>query len=197
MNQRLVIKMNPNNPMELNEKEEVLNNNATTEQQEETATVSENVTQTDNVTDATNDLPNKYDVLNDAYLRLMAEFDNYRKRTLREKAELIKSGGETLLTALLPVIDDLERAMQTVRTAENIQAVKEGVELIHTKFINFLTQQGVKPIPSTNEPFDTETFEAVAMIPDKDRKGKVIDTVQTGYTLYDKVIRHAKVVVGE
>lgn len=183
--------------MELNEKEEVLNNNATTEQQEETATVSENVTQTDNVTDATNDLPNKYDVLNDAYLRLMAEFDNYRKRTLREKAELIKSGGETLLTALLPVIDDLERAMQTVRTAENIQAVKEGVELIHTKFINFLTQQGVKPIPSTNEPFDTETFEAVAMIPDKDRKGKVIDTVQTGYTLYDKVIRHAKVVVGE
>jgi molecular chaperone GrpE len=191
--------MNPNKEMELNEKDELLNNEGTTEQQEESATVSDNDTQTDNVTDETNDLQRKHDALNDAHLRLMAEFDNYRKRTLREKAELIKSGGETVLINLLPVIDDLERAMQTVRTAEDIDAVKEGVELIYNKFVTYLGQQGVKAIQTVGEPFDTEKFEAVAIIPapDEDKKGKIIDSVQTGYTLYDKVIRHAKVVVGE
>ncbi|MCD8193140.1 MAG: nucleotide exchange factor GrpE, partial [Tannerellaceae bacterium] len=137
--------------------------------------------------------------LNDTYLRLMAEYDNYRKRTLREKADLIKSGGETALTNLLPVVDDFERALQTIRTAEDVKSVTEGVELIYNKFINYLSQQGVKPINAVGQPFDTEQFEAVAIIPapEPELKGKVLDSVQTGYTLYDKVIRHAKVVVGE
>ncbi|MDR2810974.1 MAG: nucleotide exchange factor GrpE [Tannerellaceae bacterium] len=185
--------------MELNEKDELLNNEGETELQEETETMSDNATETDNVTDEKNNLQRKYDELNDSHLRLMAEFDNYRKRTLREKAELIKSGGETVLISLLPVIDDLERAMHTLRTAENIDALKEGVELIYSKFIIYLGQQGVKSIQAIGEPFDTEKFEAIAIIPapNEDQKGKVIDSVQTGYTLYDKVIRHAKVVVGE
>jgi molecular chaperone GrpE len=129
----------------------------------------------------------------------MAEFDNYRKRTLREKADLIKSGGESALTALLPVVDDFERALQTIRAAENIDAVKEGIEFIYNKFISYLSQQGVKPIETEDKPFDTGLFEAVATIPAPadDKKGKVLDSVQTGYMLYDKVIRHAKVVVGE
>ena len=141
----------------------------------------------------------KYDELNDSHLRLMAEFDNYRKRTLREKSELIKNGGESALTHLLPVVDDFERALQNIRSAEDIKAVTEGVELIYSKFMSYLSHQNVKPIETVGEPFDAETSEAVAMIPapEPDMKGKVLDYVQTGYTLNDKVIRHAKVVVGE
>jgi molecular chaperone GrpE len=191
--------MNPNNEMELNEKEELLNNESTTNLQRDAENVSGNNASTDNVADEPVDAQKKYDNLNDSYLRLMAEFDNYRKRTLREKAELIKSGGETVLAALLPVIDDIERAMQTIRTATDIDAVKEGVELIYNKFLAYLAQQGVKSIPTIGEAFDTEKFEAIAIIPapGEDQKGKVIDSVQTGYMLYDKVLRHAKVVVGE
>ena len=135
----------------------------------------------------------------DKYLRLSAEFDNYRKRTLREKSELIKNGGESALTHLLPVVDDFERALQNIRSAEDIKAVTEGVELIYSKFMSYLSHQNVKPIETVGEPFDAETSEAVAMIPapEPDMKGKVLDYVQTGYTLNDKVIRHAKVVVGE
>ncbi|MDR1919523.1 MAG: nucleotide exchange factor GrpE [Tannerellaceae bacterium] len=191
--------MNPNKEMELNGKDEPLNKEDATNLQEATENMSDMGTQADNVTDEKEDLQKKYEELNDSHLRLMAEFDNYRKRTLREKAELIKSGGESALSGLLPVIDDLERAVQTIRTAEDLEAVKEGIELIYNKFISYLGQQGVKPIPALGEPFDTEKFEAIAIIPapDEDKKGKVVDSVQTGYTLYDKVIRHAKVVVGE
>jgi molecular chaperone GrpE len=191
--------MNPDKEMELNEKEELQNSGETTNLQEDTNTVSDNDAPTDNVADENGNLQKKYDELNDSHLRLMAEFDNYRKRTLREKAELIKSGGESALVALLPVIDDLERAMQTVREAVDIDAVKEGVELIYNKFISYLDRQGVKAIQTAGEAFDTERFEAVAIIPapDESRKGKIIDSVQTGYTLSGKVIRHAKVVVGE
>ena len=135
----------------------------------------------------------------DKYLRLSAEFDNYRKRTMREKADLIKTGGEGALKNLLPIIDDFERALQNVRAAEDVEAVKEGVDLIFGKFMGYLSQQGVKPIEAIGKPFDTEEFEAIATIPapELDMKGKVLDCVQTGYTLFDKVIRHAKVVVGE
>ena len=135
----------------------------------------------------------------DKYLRLSAEFDNYRKRTMREKADLIKTGGEGALKNLLPIIDDFERALQNVRTAEDVEAVKEGVDLIFGKFMGYLSQQGVKPIEAIGKPFNTEEFEAIATIPapEPDMKGKVLDCVQTGYTLFDKVIRHAKVVVGE
>ncbi|MDR2914745.1 MAG: nucleotide exchange factor GrpE [Tannerella sp.] len=141
----------------------------------------------------------KYATLNDSHLRLIAEFDNFRKRTIREKADLIKSGGASVLTNLLPVIDDFERALSTLQTTEDLSSAVEGVKLIYDKFIGYLSQQGVKVIDAVGQPFDTEFFEAVATIPasEGDKKGKVIDCVQTGYMLYDKVLRHAKVVVGE
>ena len=141
----------------------------------------------------------KYNVLNDSYLRLMAEFDNYRKRTLREKADLIKSGGESVLTNLLPVIDDFERALNNIHQTEDITAVIQGVELIYSKFIAYLSQQGVKVIETKDQLFNTELYEAVAMIPAQEEKpkGAILDCIQTGYMLYDKVIRHAKVIVGE
>ena len=151
------------------------------------------------MTDAFSDLQKKYADLNDAHLRLRAEFDNYRKRTLREKTELIKNGGESALTQLLPVVDDFERALQNIRQAEDVKAVGEGVELIYNKFITYLAQQGVQAIEAIGKPFETELFEAIATIPapEADLKGKVVDCVQTGYLLNEKVIRHAKVVVGE
>jgi molecular chaperone GrpE len=186
--------------MEVSEKDEQLNKDDATNLQHENEITSDGGEQPANVTEEKeNDLQKKYDTLNDSHLRLMAEFDNYRKRTLREKADLIKSGGESALTALLPVIDDFERALVNIRTAEDIEAVKEGIDLIYNKFSAYLTQQGVKPIEAIGKPFDTETFEAIATIPAPDEalKGKILDSVQTGYTLYDKVIRHAKVVVGE
>ena len=135
--------------------------------------------------------------VNDAYLRLMAEYDNYRKRTIKEKADLIKNGGEKAFVGLLPVIDDFERAVKTLEAATDLSAVKEGILLIYSKFMNYLQQNGVKPIEALGQDFDSEMSEAVAMVPaaDEDQKGKVIDSIQTGYTLYDKVIRHAKVVV--
>ncbi|MCD8041469.1 MAG: nucleotide exchange factor GrpE [Tannerellaceae bacterium] len=184
------------------ENEEVQENTSsaeTTNLQDENVNPAEEKDATDKVADSSENLQEKYNSLNDSYLRLMAEYDNYRKRTLREKADLIKSGGESALSNLLPVVDDFERALQNIRTAEDVNAVKEGVELIYSKFMSYLSQQGVKPIEAVGKPFDTELFEAVAIIPapEEDMKGKVLDAVQTGYTLYDKVIRHAKVVVGE
>ncbi|MDH6358529.1 nucleotide exchange factor GrpE [Parabacteroides sp. PF5-9] len=178
-----------------NEDEELIE---TTNLQKEQSDAADEKKETDNLTDV-EALEVKYNDLNDAHLRLMAEFDNYRKRTLREKAELIKSGGESTLIHILPVVDDFERALQNVRVAEDIEAVKEGIELIYNKFISYLSHQGVKPIEAIGKPFDTEMFEAVAIIPspEPEQKGKVLETIQTGYTLHDKVIRHAKVVVAE
>lgn len=167
--------------------------------QNEAANAAEENSAADNVADEQDGLQKKYDELNDSHLRLMAEYDNYRKRTLREKSELIKNGGESALTHLLPIIDDFERALQNIRKTEDIEAINEGIELIYNKFMGYLSQQGVKPIETVGKPFDTEEAEAVAIIPapEPDMKGKVLDCVQTGYTLNDKVIRHAKVVVGE
>ena len=142
-------------------------------------------------------LSDDFTKLNDSYLRLMAEYDNYRKRTIKEKADLIKSGGEKAFVGILPVIDDFERAVKTIETASDLSAVKEGILLIYNKFIAYLKQNGVSPIESLGQDFDPDFSEAVAIIPDTDeeQKGKVIENIQTGYTLYDKVIRHAKVVV--
>ena len=167
--------------------------------QEEQAEVTDQAAADDKMTDAFSDLQKKYADLNDAHLRLRAEFDNYRKRTLREKTELIKNGGESALTQLLSVVDDFERALQNIRQAEDVKAVGEGVELIYNKFITYLAQQGVQAIEAIGKPFETELFEAIATIPapEADLKGKVVDCVQTGYLLNEKVIRHAKVVVGE
>lgn len=135
----------------------------------------------------------------DKYLRLSAEFDNYRKRTMKEKAELILNGGEKSLSSILPVVDDFERAIKTMETATDVTAVKEGVELIYNKFMAVLGQNGVKVIDTKDQPLNTDYHEAIAVIPapTEEQKGKILDCVQTGYTLNDKVIRHAKVVVGE
>jgi len=135
--------------------------------------------------------------LKDSYLRLMAEYDNYRKRTIKEKTELIKNGGEKVLIGFLPVLDDFQRALETIEKATDLDAVKEGVELIYNKFLSFLQQNGVKSIEAIGQDFDDELFEAVAIVPaaNEEQKGKVIDDMQTGYILNDKVIRHTKVVV--
>lgn len=135
----------------------------------------------------------------DKYLRLSAEFDNYRKRTMKEKAELILNGGEKSISSILPIVDDLERALKNMETATDVKAVKEGVELIYNKFMTVLNQNGVKVIETQDQPLNTDFHEAIAVIPapEEGKKGKILDCVQTGYTLNDKVIRHAKVVVGE
>ena len=135
----------------------------------------------------------------DKYLRLSAEFDNYRKRTMKEKAERILNGAEKTISSILPIVDDFERALKNMETATDVAAVKEGVELIYNKFMSVLGQDGVKVIETKEKPLDTDFHEAIAVIPapDKSLKGKILDCVQTGYTLNDKVIRHAKVVVGE
>ena len=135
----------------------------------------------------------------DKYLRLSAEFDNYRKRTMKEKAELILNGGEKSISSILPIVDDFERALKNMETATDVAAVKEGVELIYNKFMSVLGQNGVKVIETKEQPLDTDYHEAIAVIPAPNEalKGKILDCVQTGYTLNDKVIRHAKVVVGE
>ena len=135
----------------------------------------------------------------DKYLRLSAEFDNYRKRTLKEKAELIKNGGEKTLTAILPVLDDFERALKNMEASEETKAMKEGVELIFSKFQKILGQEGLQKIETVGQAFDTDFHEAIALIPapSEDLKGKILDCVQTGYMLNEKVIRHAKVAVAQ
>ena len=141
----------------------------------------------------------KCEELNDKNLRLMAEFDNFRKRTLKEKSELIKNAGENVFVNILPLVDDFERAMKAMETTEDIEAVKEGINLIYSKFMSFLNTNGVKVIPTDNEPFDVDKHEAVTLYPapTEDQKGKIIDCLTRGYTLNEKVIRFAKVVVGE
>lgn len=137
--------------------------------------------------------------LNDKYLRLSAEFDNYRKRTLKEKAELIKNGGEKAITAILPILDDLERAVKAPDTSDEVKAMREGVELIYNKFLKVLGQEGLQKMETDGADFDTDYHEAIALVPapSEDQKGKILDCVQTGYKLNDKVIRHAKVVVAQ
>ncbi len=137
--------------------------------------------------------------MQDRYLRLTAEFDNYRKRTLKEKMELTKTGGEQVILNLLPMIDNLERAMTSIRETKDSDALKEGLELIYGKFQQFLAQNGVKEVESINADFDTDLHEAITKIPapEPELKGKVVDVIERGYFLHDKVVRFAKVVIGE
>ena len=137
--------------------------------------------------------------MQDKYIRLSAEFDNYRKRTLREKMELSKYAEENLLLKIIPLMDDFERALQHMDTSTDIAAMKNGIDLIYLKFSEFLKQNGIKEIESLNSNFNVDLHEAVAKVPveEKDKKGTVVDVVLKGYYLQDKVLRFAKVVVGE
>jgi molecular chaperone GrpE len=144
-------------------------------------------------------LQQKYDELNDSFLRLNAEFDNFRKRTIKEKADIIKSGGEKVLNNIITLVDDFERALTALHLSHDRDAMLEGMDLIYSKFTGFLKQNGVEEIEAIGRPFDSDTFEAVTTIPaqDESQKGVVVDCIQKGYRLNDKIIRFPKVVVGE
>lgn len=191
--------MRPEKDLKEEELQETVNetvNEETEKQEEETAAAGQETAPTEEVKLAETEA--KLAELHDKYLRQVAEFDNYRKRTMKEKAELILNGAEKTITAFLPVLDDMERALKNMEKAEDVAAVKEGVELIFQKFIKTLETQGVKRIETENADFNTDLHEAIAQVPapTDEMKGKVIDCVQTGYTLNDKVIRHSKVAVG-
>ncbi len=193
------------NDQELKETENVVNNNNDNSQQasanddtkeQETGVVDDNAeTETDKLAAALAEI----DSLKDKYLRQVAEFDNYRKRTLKEKTELILNGGEKVLSALLPVLDDLDRAMQNIEKSTDVETLKEGVSLIMDKLTKTLQGQGLQKMDAIGKMFDTDFHEAVALIPSTEeaQKNHVIDCVQPGYMLNEKVIRHAKVVVGQ
>lgn len=181
------------------DKEEMTDDNSDEEQLEEetqtAGTEGEKTEEKDPLTLANE----KIAELEDKYLRTVAEFDNYRKRVLKEKAELILNGGARVAEAILPVLDDMERAIDNGGKTDDLQVLREGMELIHAKFVKTLEGQGVKKIETENADFDTDVHEAVAMVPGMgdDKKGKVIDCIQAGYKINDKVIRHAKVAVGQ
>lgn len=136
--------------------------------------------------------------LNDKYLRLFAEFDNFKRRTQKERAELLQTAGKDVIVSLLPVLDDFDRANKAIESATDINPIREGISLVHNKLKNLLAQKGLKEMESINTPFDTDNHEAITKIPapNEEMKGKVIDELEKGYTLNDKVIRFAKVVVG-
>ena len=167
----------------------------TTETQEETEETAETAEEKDPLDVALDEIAS----LKDKYLRSVAEFDNYRKRTLKERAELILNGGEKVLTAILPVVDDMERAIENGAKTDDPAVLREGMELIYHKLLKVMESQGVSTIDTDDADFDTDIHEAVAMVPGMgdDKKGKVIDCLQKGYKLNDKVIRHAKVAVGQ
>ena len=187
----------------INETEELNNLEQTEETQNVTpeteVSAEQESAETDTLSAEVASLTEKVEQLTKEKLLLMADFDNYRKRTIKEKADLIKSGGEECLKNLLPIIDDFERSLQALNSSTNVDALVEGVNLIYNKFKGYLAQNGVKEIETTDAPFDTEYHEAVTTFPveDPQKKGKVIDCVQKGYTMNDKVIRYSKVVVGE
>lgn len=178
------------NEKELDGREEVINDEGRDKMSDETEVQPE---------EPENDLQEKYDELNDSYLRLHAEFDNFRKRTLKEKADLIKGGGERVLVEIIALVDDFERALESLHKTEDREAMLEGMDLIYTKFIAFLKQHGVNEIEAIGQPFDADSFEAVTTIPAQEasQKGMVVDCIQKGYRLNDKIIRFPKVIVGE
>lgn len=190
--------------------EEEIVNNEEQIQQEITGNIEEASQQTEKDTESTENAEPTVEVdpleaaqaeiaeLKKQMLYKIAEFDNYRKRVIKEKADLIMNGGEKVLTAILPVMDDMERALEQMQKAENIQAVVEGVQLIQKKFMGILEKQGVKAIETKDADFDVELHEAIAQFPapSEEMKNKVMDCTLKGYKLNEKVIRHAQVVVG-
>ena len=189
------------------EDEETLNENPSEETANEAAEETENSENSENTensgdSEEKDPLQTAQDEIADLKNQLLykvAEFENYRKRTLKERAELILNGGEKFITAILPVLDDMERAIENGTKTDDPAVLREGMELIHQKFMKILESQGVSKIETENADFDTDVHEAVAMVPGMgdDKKGKVIDCLQQGYKLNDKVIRHAKVAVGQ
>ena len=186
-----------NSNLDSNEEAVDLNQDTT---QEESNEPQEQLQQTEEETQTEEEnLAQQLEELKDKYLRAVAEFENFKRRTLKEKTELILNGGEKAITAILPIIDDMERAIENAHKQECVDAVEEGWELIYKKLLSTLEGMGVKKIEVDGKDFDVDFHEAVAMVPGMgdDNKGKIIDCVQTGYTLNDKVIRHAKVAVGQ
>ncbi len=179
---------------EMNSEKEILNEKEELAQNQETEN-QEQILEEDEITL----LKNQYNELNDKYLRLHAEFDNYRKRTSKERIDLIKTAGEEIIISMLPVLDDLDRALISFEKATEIDAVKQGVLLIHNKIISILNQKGLKNMDCLKQTFDPELQEAITEIPvdSKELYGKIVDVIEQGYCLGDKVIRHAKVVVGK
>ena len=186
------------NEEELKAQQEETLDNVATSQQDEGDKAEEQPAKEMSVEDKLAAAETKVAELQDKYLRQVAEFDNYRKRTIKEKAELILNGAEKTITAILPILDDMERALKNMDKMEDVAAGKEGVDLIFQKFVKILGEQGVKKIETENADFNTDLHEAIAQVPapSDEMKGKIIDCVKTGYTLNEKVIRHSQVAVG-
>jgi molecular chaperone GrpE len=179
--------------------DEIIENQANTETGTAEDSASAEETKPSEQSSAEEELTKKLTEMQDKYIRLSAEFDNYRKRTLREKIELSRTGGEAVIISLLPVVDDFDRAIVSMGDTDDCTAIKQGLELINTKLSAFLKQNGVSEIKAINEPFNPDIHEAVTSTPvdDESLKGKVIEVIRKGYTLHEKVIRFPKVVVGE
>ena len=183
-------------------KEEEIKDNVSTEEAEKEVEEQEKEAKTEKKetdADKLSGLQSKYDELTAKYLLLSADFDNYRKRMIKERAELLKTAGSNILEGLLPVMDNFDRAVQSMEQATDVPSLREGVSLIYSEFSKFLEQNGVKEIPCVGEMFTTDTQEAIAKVPvtSEEDKGKVIDCARKGYTLNGKVIRFARVVVGD
>lgn len=179
------------------EEQKIQNENIEEQGNESTA---DNMSEENSDQDAkSSDMADEASEWKDKYLRLVAEFDNYRKRTLREKMDLIASGGEDVIKSLLAIMDDIDRALDAMTKSDDIEAIRQGIVLIHQKLIDTLHAKGVEEISAIGQELDTDLHEAVAKFPvtEEEKKGKVIDVVQKGYKLKDKVVRFAKVVVGE
>ena len=180
---------------------EVMDNVPEAEEENETAEDIENdeMSEIDSLLKQLADANEKLEKEKKEYMFLMADFDNFRKRTLKEKSEIIRNGAESAMKSLLPIIDDFERGIQASASTDDPDAIRQGMELIYQKFVKYLEQNGVKAIESTGTEFNPDLHEAIAMVPvpDEDQKGKVIDTPSKGYMLNDKVLRHAKVAVGQ
>ncbi len=184
---------------QLTDKNEEMTDNKTKKTDEKSKSKKSKSKETDKLTEKINELEDTLAQKDDKILRLQAEFDNYRKRTLKEKMELVKTAGESILVNVLPVMDDFERAISLMNESSKNDAVIEGLQLIHKRFSDFMKQNGVSEIEAKDQEFDTDVHEAVTKIPapTEDLKGKIVDVIQKGYMLNDKVIRYAKVVIGE
>lgn len=185
---------NRNTGNEVKDSEEVIQNASEEEQQAQQPEEDQQVKDVES-----DDCEKRLSGMQDKYLRLTAEFDNYRKRTLREKTELLKSASEDVLVKILPVMDDFERAINSMEGSNDIEAIRAGIYLIYNKFKEFLSREGIREMDSLSQEFDTDKHEAVTKIPvqEEEKKGKVVDVIEKGYTLNDKVVRYAKVIIGE